>query len=68
MIPFVPCLFPEKLLTWYHETPAHTLPPIPLHHADIFAIPTFPKLSDTIDTTFVQEWLEAHHEFASWYT
>lgn len=66
VIPFVPRLLPESLLTWCHEIPAHILLPVPLHHTNIFAIPTSPKTSGTVDTTFVQEWLEAHHEFSSW--
>lgn len=37
-------------------------------HANTFVMSTFPKTSGTINNTFVQEWLKAHHEFASWYT
>lgn len=67
MIPFVPRLIPESLLIWHSEILAHTLPPVPIHHANIFAISTSPKINGTVNT-FVQEWLEAHHEFASWNT
>lgn len=53
---------------WYCEIQAHKLPSFPLHHANISAISTFPKISGTVDHTFVQRCGDANHEFASCYT
>lgn len=65
IIPFVPRLTPEYFLIWYGEILSLPLPPLHLYYANNFAIPTLPKITGTIDDTFVQGGVEAHHAFAS---
>lgn len=51
----------------YYEIRACKLPPVPLYQANILVIPTFPKVTRTVDKTFVQQCGDTTREFASCY-
>lgn len=51
----------------YYEIRACKLPPVPLYQANILVIPTFPKVTRTLDKTFVQQCGDTTREFASCY-